>query len=72
MELTLYFTEEEIEDFLMKKGFKTFIKTETISHGPYGKQEYDVEVKYVTNLIGTEFTQKEAFDKLLKKRLLEW
>ena len=72
MKLEIYFTEEEIESFLMKKGFKTFIKTETLTHGPYGKLESEIEVKYVSNLIGVETKQIEKFNQLMKKRLLEW
>jgi hypothetical protein len=64
MKLEIEFTQEEITKFLMSKGYTCFIKDK-----PTNTFE---ATEWVSDVAGFEYPKYEIFNKLIKKRLLEW
>lgn len=70
MKLELYFSDEEIDSFLMGNGYVPFTKKEVIYHGPYDKLKDVVVKRWVRGLDGSEFILEDKFNELIKKKLL--
>jgi len=72
MKLDLYFTEKEINDFLISKGYTPINKKRVLNYGPYDKLEDVIIEKWVKDIDGSEHRLEDKFEALIKKRLLDW
>ena len=70
MKLEIYFTDKEVHEFLLSKGYVPINKKKVINHGPYGKLEDVIIEKWVRSIDGSEWPLQEKFNELLKKKLL--
>lgn len=78
MKLEIELTQSEIDDFLMSKGYTSLVKKMKKDGTYWGEDEtvpqgsVAIVTEWVTDVAGFEHPKYEIFNKLMKKRLLEW